>query len=833
VRKEYDARGRVSHVSNPHNEHDPSDPLLWTQTDYDILNRPTRVTAPDNAPTVTSYSGNETTVTDPAGKSRSSTTDALGRVVSVTEAPGDLNYVTTYGYDAADRLVAVQQGGQSRTFTYDTLGRLRRAENPESGLIRYEYDLAANLTTRTDARPVVTTTDYDALNRPSQRTYSDGTPAVTFSYDLDSSPGTFPIGRLTKVSNGVSETAYHHDPLGRVSMSTHKTDGTTYSFAYGYDLQDNLVKERYPSGRLVTTILDDQERVTSVADATQTYAADYKYASHSAPVSLRLGNNLYESTLFNNRLQPTALGLGTAENAPDFLALDYQYWPVGGSPTQNNGNVYQQTIRVGSWAMTQKYSYDGANRLKTAEEVGGWALTTYGYDRYGNRWVIAGYVPQTGVTPRSLADFDSLTNRLKMESQYDDAGNHLNVPPGKTSTYDAENRMATTNSGTVTLQYDGESRRVLKRFNSGEKTVYVYDTLGRLAAEYGGPPAFSGTRFMTQDPLGSTRVVTDETMTVRGRHDFLPFGEEIPKTVGLRPQIGAYEGLDAVRHRFTGKERDFETGLDYFGARYFSGGQGRFTSANPGSAGANQAEPQTWNGYSLALNSPLRFNDPDGLAAEDIAQGGRNFIRGVLLSGCSPTNAVLPIWPGVALLPVVGALKIAAEDYSTKGVAGVGEQFLAQGEAAATEIVTEAILSGASAVTPFLGTKAINPMEAGRAFEAAQLADLGVAKNTTVFRPTLADTQSATFKVIVGDPKYTPGGQLRGTILDSTQKGFLEVKGGRSPLGDSYQLRLQTYGALKQSAPYKIRTTRPITREFSEWLRRWGATIEKPNGDAP
>src|SRR6185295_12022104 len=177
--------------------------------------------------------------------------------------------------------------------------------------------------------------------------------------------------------------------------------------------------------------------------------------------------------------QPTALGLGTAENARDFLALDYQYWPVGGSSTQNNGNVYQQTIKVGSWAMTQKYSYDGANRLKTAEEVGGWPLTTYDYDRYGNRWVIAGYVPQTGVTPRSIADFEPLTNRLKMNSLYDNAGNHLNVPLGTTSTYDAESRMATTNSGTVTLQYDGESRRVLKRFNSGEKTVYVYDTLGR------------------------------------------------------------------------------------------------------------------------------------------------------------------------------------------------------------------------------------------------------------------------------------------------------------------------------------------------------------------
>jgi RHS repeat-associated protein len=63
--------------------------------------------------------------------------------------------------------------------------------------------------------------------------------------------------------------------------------------------------------------------------------------------------------------------------------------------------------------------------------------------------------------------------------------------------------------------------------------------------------------------------------------------------------------------RFTGKERDSETGLDYFNARYFSGAQGRFTSADsPGYASLRH--PQAWNLYSYALNNPLKFIDPDG-----------------------------------------------------------------------------------------------------------------------------------------------------------------------------------------------------------------------------
>lgn len=64
--------------------------------------------------------------------------------------------------------------------------------------------------------------------------------------------------------------------------------------------------------------------------------------------------------------------------------------------------------------------------------------------------------------------------------------------------------------------------------------------------------------------------------------------------------------------RFTSKERDAETGLDYFGARYMSSAQGRFTTPDPGGAGASLFNPQSWNGYSYVNNRPLTHIDPDG-----------------------------------------------------------------------------------------------------------------------------------------------------------------------------------------------------------------------------
>jgi RHS repeat-associated protein len=68
-----------------------------------------------------------------------------------------------------------------------------------------------------------------------------------------------------------------------------------------------------------------------------------------------------------------------------------------------------------------------------------------------------------------------------------------------------------------------------------------------------------------------------------------------------------------VRQKFTGKERDGETGLDYFGARHYANTQGRFTSPDPLLSSGTVYDPQTWDRYSYTLNNPLKYTDPFGL----------------------------------------------------------------------------------------------------------------------------------------------------------------------------------------------------------------------------
>ena len=112
-------------------------------------------------------------------------------------------------------------------------------------------------------------------------------------------------------------------------------------------------------------------------------------------------------------------------------------------------------------------------------------------------------------------------------------------------------------------------------------------------------------------------MVTDQSGNLVARHDYLAFGEEIRNGYAGRPSNGAWGGLDTVSQKFTGKERDSESGLDYFSARYYGSTLGRFLSVDPANAGADPTNPQSWNGYAYVLNNPLTGVDLDGESCSD------------------------------------------------------------------------------------------------------------------------------------------------------------------------------------------------------------------------
>jgi len=89
----------------------------------------------------------------------------------------------------------------------------------------------------------------------------------------------------------------------------------------------------------------------------------------------------------------------------------------------------------------------------------------------------------------------------------------------------------------------------------------------------------NGTQYATDDSLGTPRAITNSSGGVVSRHDYMPFGEELAAGTGGRTTgMGFSNTGDNNRKRFTGYERDNETGLDFAQARYDSSGLGRFSS---------------------------------------------------------------------------------------------------------------------------------------------------------------------------------------------------------------------------------------------------------------
>ena len=127
-----------------------------------------------------------------------------------------------------------------------------------------------------------------------------------------------------------------------------------------------------------------------------------------------------------------------------------------------------------------------------------------------------------------------------------------------------------------------------------------------LAFAPGAVPAQSAmaVEFYHLDGQGNVLAVTDWSGQVVESHDYDVFGQE------ENPQAGTQAPQPK---RFAGKERDTETGWDYFGARYDGSKIGRFTTVDPASTiKENVLDPQRWNRYAYARNNPLRYVDPDG-----------------------------------------------------------------------------------------------------------------------------------------------------------------------------------------------------------------------------
>jgi RHS repeat-associated protein len=746
VDKTYDPAGRTGSVSNPYRSTGDSTYGV-TSYIYDGIGRPCVVvpsdgtavpgnSCPSSAPAndiVTSYSGNCITVKDEASKSRTSCSDALGRLTKLTEDPGGLGYITSYSYDALNNLTSVlQNGSRQRTFVYDSLSRLTSATNPESGTVTYTYDGNSNVLTKTSPAPnqtgsatVTASYAYDPLNRVKQKTYSDTTAPAYFQYDANTIWGwtlNNTVGRLIAATSptmgpdpGGTAQNFSYDSMGRISQNglcTPLNCGTgSFATNYAYDLAGDLTS--FFDGAFVTfgQTFDGAGRLSQLTSSWNDaqhpgtlFTADPSsgYFPSGALRKAALGNGLMLTNVYNNRLQPCRLNVNSSgtplvnctDAVPGGNVLDFAY--AYNSGTANNGNVASWSSD-GNQTFTRSYGYDSLNRLSSLSDTASTQPCkgmSWNYDAWGN--LLA--QNNTGGSCFTFAASVGTNNRLGSPYTYDAAGN-MTYDGTHSYTYDAENRLIKIDGGsTATYIYDAKGKRV-RTTVAGVNTDFLRDVSGNVVAEWGSGCscwtvlyvyASSGllaeyrsstTYFVHKDHLGSTRLITDLNKAPVDSLDYLPFGRQIA-------------GSTFTTHKFTGKERDSESGLDNFGARYFGSLMGRFTSPDREISGF--ANPQSFNLYAYALDNPLRFNDPNGTDPQDTIQGlwqtwsqlredighplpyvTQNDLSGIVSrSGANSGVAIGEIVGGCAMV-ICGAGAIISHGNPLGGVAVVGGVVLA------------------------------------------------------------------------------------------------------------------------------------------------------------
>jgi RHS repeat-associated protein len=370
--------------------------------------------------------------------------------------------------------------------------------------------------------------------------------------------------------------------------------------------------------------------VTANSGSTDTYLVDYvqnpsQYSGKTvtASVYLRVGSGTQKLNLYLVNKGSSGFTIpGSAAvtlttswqrfdvTATDQAGLTTAYLQIGGGYSLTSG----QSILVWGAQMVTSSSQGGYVETQNTTTVTGTSQTlaanglneVYSYDAFGNIQEAGNY---------SFIQAYTSSNQLS-GWRYDQAGNVLADAMGNGYVYDAEGKIKS--GAGVTYYYTPDGQRVEKSGTSLIDTVYfggrpiarlfsgglwtdlVYGASG-LLLEVPGTQTGSPTYRMT-DHLGSLVGTLSSAGAVVSSEDLAPFGE-------------IFAGGSADPFVFTGKERDSESGNDYFGARYYSSNMGRFLSPDNG-VDQDTENPQSWNLYSYVQNNPLTKTDDDGRSVQ-------------------------------------------------------------------------------------------------------------------------------------------------------------------------------------------------------------------------
>jgi len=749
----YDAFGRTIAGYHPVSENIGNntsfsnivDKVKPTQTDYDILDRPTKITLPDETYTKNVYSigsnqesGNSfiTEITDGNGHWKRSYTNLRNLTVATQEELTEKESIwTRFYYNAINELKVVKDhDGNETSYDYDMLGRKLSMDHPDGGLTTFEYDRANNLTKKITANlraidadmAIVYKYDRERLtnitypqNKQNNVAYSygpaganeNGAGKIVEQFDASGSQ-TFGYNKLgALVKNNRTVILDDPDNLGGIEAANNCMD-INIETNWEYDTWNRIKTLTYPDGEVVNYQYNTggllNKMTGTLNGATYEYIKNLGYDEFEQRVHLNYGN----ATTTNYTYEPERRRLKTltaskARSFPfaqqNFIKNSYTY------DNENNIKKIENNATGQSIGGNTNYSfiYDKMNRLTHAEgSHNDEALDVYELDMtYGNTHTIETkqqthtkdgtiqkntdydleYVYENDDHPHALSSVTKNNDKVTTYT-YDANGNMYDTkteldcgPPSlRKFRWDEENRLhsVTDNGAVFRYVYDAAGERIIKNtgqsnslwingrkpqvgtngpvgtFNSsngdvtclerftvyvnpyvvvrnGEVTKHYYIESQRIASKLTGTMEADSkietyeetpVYYFHPDHLGNSSYITDLNGEITQHLEYFPFGEVFIE------QNGSYN----TPYKYNGKELDSETGLYYYGARYYNPELSLWLSVDPL---ADHPNVLGWSSYHFSYNSPLSNTDPDGKLPVPLVTGAIGGAIGGIVGG--------------------------------------------------------------------------------------------------------------------------------------------------------------------------------------------------------
>jgi len=569
----YDTMGRVSFQEDYLNTAETSGcPGAWStiSASYDLA-------------------GNQTSLTYPSGRAIKSQFNGASRPTKIfVDDFNGYNYLSSANYAPFGSPTTFALGnGATETSTYNK--RLQplnqQLANTTSTLLNRTYGFYD--TSAHNNGNVISITDnlnsglsqnfsYDSLNRlyTAQTTGTSGPDCwgQQFGYDpwgnlrteTPNVPGcpTNMLNLGVNANNQITNTGFAYDAAGNMT-----NDGTN---SYAYDAENHLTSLN--SGAATYTYDSQGRRMAKKIGSATT---EYIYFNGDVLAEYNPGDLLWNDYIFAGGRRLAAAGTDDILNPGFEQGMEAWQWgtsdPSGTAqvitdPTRaHSGNNYLQLSSTTAVSVSagQLVSVNPGDQLT----FGGWAYIEPGSATGG---VIAWDIAVLDANGNVLAYYGSAVTSTGVWTHL---STNYTVPSGAAS---------------VSLY------------------CQIYQPTGLTTARF--DDAFLtgasglGVRYYHADHLGSARLMTDSSGNQTWSATYLPFGQE------WNPQV------TTNHYKFTGKERDAESGLDNFGARYNSSSMGRFMSPDPIVITRRRVtDPQRFNLYAYARNNPLRYTDPTGM----------------------------------------------------------------------------------------------------------------------------------------------------------------------------------------------------------------------------